>query len=831
MGDGGTAARECYHCGLPVPEGSDFQALIEDEPRAMCCAGCQAVADAIVAAGHAAYYRYRSNKALPPDDTVPAYLRRLETFDRPRVQQRFVRSDEDSGSRQASLILEGIHCAACVWLSERHLRSLPGVLQADVNYATRRAQVSWDPTRIQLSEILRAISDIGYIAHPYDPQRHEALAAEERRRQLMRIGVAGALGMQIMMIAIALYFGRWSGIEDQYRVFFHWISLLLCIPILLYSAQPFFAGAWRDLRHRRVGMDVPVALGIGIAFAGSAWATWTGSGEVYYESVAMFVFLLLCARHFESVARHRSAAALETMTRSVPQSAVRLTAAGDEERVLAAELRRNDTVLVPPGATIPADGLIVSGSTTVDEALISGESRPVTKRTREEVIAGSINLEHPVTMLVSRVCEDTLLSKIMQLAERAQAHKPRLARLADRAASLFITAVLVLATGVALYWWQRAPEAWIAVTVSVLVVTCPCALSLATPAAMTAAMGRLTGLGVVVMEADALEVLPRVDHFVFDKTGTLTLGALRLEAVVCPGDWDPQRAVATAAALEQGAAHPVADALRAAARGKLEAAGEVRHQSGGGVSGRVAGHQYHLGSIDYLRSQSAAPRSVPPSIKEAAGGHSTAYLADASGILAGFTFSDRVRREARSLIRYLQAQGIAVSLYSGDRVAAVADVAATLGIEDFHAGLTPAAKLQALRQLQDSGKIVAMLGDGINDAPVLAAARVSFAMGGGADLARTNADLVMVSDNLTIVADCMSIARRTRRVVRENLVWAAGYNLLALPAAAVGMVPPWLAAIGMSLSSLLVIGNALRLTHVRPASPAVAAETGDVAYA
>jgi Cu2+-exporting ATPase len=442
-----------------VPSGVHYSVEIEGEPRPMCCKGCEAVAHAIVDSGLVDFYRHRSTPSPTARELVPEFLRETTLYDYPQVQRSFVTDAEDN-VKEASLIIQGIVCAACVWLNERHVARLPGVLEIQINYATHRARVRWDDSRVHLSDILQAIASIGYTAHPYDPGRQQQLLEEERRGALRRLLLAGLLGMQIMMLAVALYAGDFFGIEPQFRRFFAWVSLVLAAPVLLFSARPFFQAAWRDLRRRSVGMDVPVALGIALAFAASAWATLRGEGAVYFDSVAMFVFFLLAARYFELAARKRAAESSEALVQTAPTLATRVVARDGtetEEEVPAFELSPGDRVRVRPGETVPADGEVVSGHSSVDESVLTGESVPVPKGPGFKVIGGAINVESPLTVTIEHTGEDTVLSAILRLLDRAQTEKPRLAQLADRAASWFVGGVLVLAAAVALYWWRADP--------------------------------------------------------------------------------------------------------------------------------------------------------------------------------------------------------------------------------------------------------------------------------------------------------------------------------------------------------------------------------------
>jgi Cu2+-exporting ATPase len=777
----------------------------------MCCEGCKSAAEAIVASGLDDYYRQRSRLPATAEELEPEFLRESRVYDHEDTQRAFVRRFED-GEREASLILEGIECAACASLNERHLQKHPGVVDAQVNFSTHRATVRWDPRLTRLSDILTAVKRIGYTAHPYDPDRQEALLDGERRQQLRRLGVAGALGMQVMMIAVALYAGDWYGIGENFRQLFVWLSLALTIPVLLYSARPFFNGALRDLRNRRLGMDVPVSLGLGIAFAGSVHATIAGVGAVYYDSVVMFVFFLLLARYLELMARRQSAQLSEALVHPAPVMATRMDASGEQSVVPVAELEVGDRVLVRPGAQIPADGRILDGRASVDEALLTGESRPVLKEVHDSVIGGSINLDSPLQIQVERTGPDTILSRILDLVERARNERPHIQHVADRVAAYFVAVVLVLACTAAIYWWQTEPERWLPITVAMLVVTCPCALSLATPTAIAAATGALTRRALIVTGSNALETLAKATCFVFDKTGTLTHGRPQVVKTVATSDIPSEECAQIAAALEASSEHPIAKALVANSFSSGNAA-EVVNTPGGGLRARVAGTLYTIGTPSFVESRTGHGFDYPLPGEESDESCSLVLLADAACVRCAFYLSDEIRPDARRLVTSLRRQGAAVSLYSGDRRDVTAHVAGEIGIDDVAAGLSPEDKLLRVRERQARGEVIAMVGDGINDTPVLAGADVSIAMGDGAQAARASGDMILIGNDLSNLADGVAIARRTLTVIRENLIWAAAYNLLAIPAAAAGFVAPWMAAIGMSASSLLVVANSLRLSR------------------
>lgn len=803
----------CYHCGLPIPQGIHFTVTISGEPRAMCCAGCRAVAQAIIDNGLTEYYSHRDALPESPREAVPDALRDLGLYDHPDIQKSFVRPlSEDE--REASLILEGITCAACVWLNEQHLTRQAGVTAVDINYATRRARVRWDDRRIRLSGILAAIAAIGYRAYPYDATRSEDLARKERRSALWRLFVAGFGMMQVMMYAVPVYLAEEGTMSADIESLMRWASLALTLPVVFYSAAPFFRNAWRDLRLRRVGMDVPVALGVGAAFAASLWATLMGAGEVYFDSVTMFVFLLLGGRYLEMLARQKAVRSIERVGRALPAFAERLDAfpSLDAERVAVSALAAGDIILVSPGQTIAADGVVLQGKSEVDESLLTGESRPIPREEGGEVTGGTVNMRSPLVVRVTKVGEATRLASIMRLMERAITEKPRVVELADRVASWFVAALLVLACGTGAVWSQIDPQRALWVFVSVLVVSCPCALSLATPAALAVATGALARLGLLVSRGHAIEALARADHFVFDKTGTLTWGRLRLQEVLALGEAPLAETQRLAAALEQGSEHVVGIGLRRAfSPGCADTqAQELQAYTGQGVEGIIGGRRLRIGRVEFAGALHGKPLPAAAAALKASGDTCVA-LADGSGWLALFRLGDELRPQARELVSGLRRLGCKVTLLSGDSPEAVARIAQELDIADAHGGMAPQDKQEFIARLQSEGGLVAMTGDGVNDAPVLAQAQVSVAMGGGTELARNQADIVLLGEDLAQIMRAVALARRTLSIIRQNLGWAFAYNFVAIPLAMFGLITPWMAGIGMSMSSLMVVANALRL--------------------
>jgi len=802
------AEQSCFHCGLPVPRGVDITVEINAKPQPMCCHGCEAVAQAIVDSGMESYYSYRTENAPQAREVVPAFLDQLKAYDNPVVQKRFVH--EQDNISEVSLILEGIVCAACVWLNERHLQALPGVVDVNINYSNHRALVRWDSSKISLSEILESISRIGYLAHPYDPDRQQRIIEKERKQQLRRLGLSGVLGMQVMILAVALYTGEWWGMDEAFRGFFRWTSLLMTIPVLVFASRVFFTSALRDLKQKRAGMDVPVSLGIGIAFTASVAHTISGNGEIYFDSVVMFTFFLLTARYFEMTARKRSSEATEALVSLQPAVAaklVRVDGRDEEHAVPVAELEAGDRVLVRPGDTIPADGIIESGASGIDESLITGESMPITKTGGDDVIGGSINSESPLIISITHVGADTVLAAIQRLLDKAQSEKPAVARLADRIASKFVLAILTIASLVAIFWIMQGSQNWLPITVATLVVTCPCALSLATPTAITAASGQLAKLGLLPARGHALETLAHVTHFVFDKTGTLTVGNIKLAGTQTFSDLSAEECLHIATALEAQSEHPIAKSFMHACPHTSRQAYNVSNTPGNGMTGTVDDRQWFLGKADFI----AQHCSDAPGIDDS-GGRTQVILATSDRVHAVFTLEDEIREDAVELINNLRRIGKSVILLTGDNQSTAQHIADTTGISEVHANLRPQDKLEFIKTLQKDGAIVSMTGDGVNDAPVLAGADVSIAMGSGSQLAAASADFILLSNRVSTIYSGYRLCVATLSIIRQNLMWAIAYNILAVPAAAMGYIQPWLAAIGMSASSLVVVLNALRLS-------------------
>ena len=801
-----TSGDDCFQCGEPVPSGSGRGLEIEGQWHRMCSAHCETLA-----LSRFPLARARNHAVLPPEAPAnPVASVDLQLYDDPQVQSGFVRAK--GGELEAVLLIEGIRCGGCASRNERTLAALPGVLGAEVNFSTHRATVRWDGARIKLSEILAAVERIGYRASPYDRDGSERRRGSERRDALWRLFVAGFGMMQVMMYAVPAYLAGDGEMSADIEQLMRWASFVLTVPVVIYAASPFFRGAWRDLAARRLGMDVPVAMGIAVAFGASVVATLTGGAGVYYDSVTMFVFLLLVGRYLDLLARQRVALALSHLDRLVPEFAHRLTSyphSRDTVRVPVAGLSVGEHVLVKAGETFPADGLVAEGASSASEALLSGESRPVEKAGGAEVIGGSLNLISPLVVRITRVGQETVLSSILNLIGRATAEKPRLIKLADRVASHFILGVLLLALAAGVFWAMTDPARIVLVVVSVLVATCPCALSLAMPVALTAAAGTLGSRGLLVCKPHVIEGLAGATDIVFDKTGTLTRGEPRLMDVHLCGSLSRDVCLDLASALEAESEHPLAGAFPVLYPRKSPMASvitDVRNVPGAGIEARLGGRTLRLGSAAFVSEIASCTGFVRQVSRD-----THIWLGDSRGLLASFRLADTVRLDAAGVVSSLASAGLKVHLLSGDDHAATFELAELLGIRNTEARANPERKLAYVRALQKSGRKVIMVGDGINDSPVLAQADVSIAMGSGTRLAQMEADSVLIDGALGSLPGSIALARRTMRVIRQNVAWAFAYNLLVLPLAIAGVLTPWAAAIGMSASSLIVVLNALRL--------------------
>ncbi|TWX57761.1 heavy metal translocating P-type ATPase [Colwellia hornerae] len=795
----------CYHCGETIPNGLNLSLKIEQTLQPMCCIGCQSVAQAIIDNGLGEYYRFRTAPAQKGEQLIPEQLQRNKLLDDEGLQSEFAYKTDDYN--ETILTVDGISCAACAWLIEMQLIKINGLIKINVNATTQRATIRWDNTQVQLSQLINHIANIGYQALPFKASTAEQLNKTQSNNYIKRLGISGILMMQVMMIAFGLYFGAFSGMDEYNLIYLRYASLFLTLPIVTYGALPFYKGAINALKAKRLSMDVPVAIAISLAFSASAWATITQQGEVYFESVSMFTFLLLIGKFLEFRARSRAAEVSANLLKLMPMTATKLIDENGIKKELllpAKKLCPLDIVLIKPGEVVPADGTIISGNSQLNEAMLSGEQLPLNKSVGDTVFAGTINGDGNINVEVKQATEHSFLSQLIRLSESSQAHKPKLAKLSDKIAQYFVAVILLTAIGTAFYWQQHLPEEAFWITLSVLVATCPCALSLATPTALTCATTRLNREGIMIKSAHVMETLPKLTTIAFDKTGTLTSGDFSINEIKHFNNekinYSKQQVLSIAAALESYSEHPLAKPFKAF-RDYSYLTEAVEIKSGAGIQGKINGKIFQIGKPNWLLSES----EMLPEFATA----SCLLLAD-NILVAAFYLSDEIRDDAKILLNDLKKSNIYTIMLSGDNPAGCEKVQASLNLNEVHSALTATNKMAVIKN-QPKISTVAMVGDGVNDTPVFGAAHVSIAMGSGTDIAKSGADVILLNNRLKSITTLRRVANKTRRIIWQNYFWAFGYNAIVLPLAVSGFITPYMAVIGMSASSILVITNSLRL--------------------
>lgn len=809
------ATMSCFHCGEPVPKRLDLKVTIDTLQQIMCCIGCQAVAQTIVDNNLTQYYRFRTEPANKGSSLVPEQLKRHQLLDDENLQGEFIYQQGEH--KQAILSVDGISCAACAWLIETQLAKLTGLGSIKVNATTQRAIVVWQESQLNLSDILLAIDKIGYQAMPFKASSVEQKNKKQSKAFIKRLGISGILMMQILMIAFGLYFGAFSDMAAHNLVYLRWVSFILTLPIVFYAALPFYSGAYSALRIRRLTMDVPVSIAIILAFSASAWATISQQGEVYFESVAMFSFLLLVGKFLEFRVRARAAEISANLLKLMPMTAIRLVDDKEqqEQQVLAKTLNAGDIVIIKPGEVIPADGTIISGQSQINEAMLSGEQLPVEKTVGAVVLAGTINGDGNLKITVKGASQDSFLNQLIRLSETSGAHKPKLAQLSDKIAQYFIAIILFSAIASAIYWQQHLPGEAFWIAVSVLVATCPCALSLATPTALTCATSRLNHEGIMIKSAHVMETFPKINCYAFDKTGTLTTGVFSIDKTVLHAHktiWadeqqqttqqntqQTQSALAIAAAMELHSEHPLAKPF-AKYRDAAVNATKVKVYGGAGITAKVERKSYSIGKPSWLLSGDLLAQYQD----------SQCVLMQENTLVAVFYLSDNIRPDAQQLITSLNTQNNKTLLLSGDSAEGCQKILSALPISEVFSALSAQDKMRIIKQ-QPQRSVVAMVGDGVNDSPVFGAAHVSIAMGSGTDVAKNGADVILLNNKLSSIKTLSAVALKTRRIVFQNYLWAFAYNAVVLPLAMAGYITPYIAVIGMSASSILVITNSLRL--------------------
>ncbi|BBN81393.1 copper-translocating P-type ATPase [Pseudoalteromonas sp. A25] len=787
-------AGTCFHCLEPIPSGFYAEVMYQNEPQGVCCIGCQAVAETILSQGMSDYYKFRTTSAGKVDELVPEQLSFIRSYDNTDVQQDFVTHQGELS--EVLLSVEGISCAACAWLIEKQLLALNGVTRVDVNTSTHRAMIIWDAKRVLLSDIIKSLMQIGYKAYPFQADEEAAQKQAVAKAYIRRLGVAGLMTMQVMMFAFAMYFGMFSGMEEDFEQYFRWISLVLASPVILYSALPFLTNAIKGLRAKQLNMDLPVSLAIFGAYAASCYATVMEVGEVYFESICMFTFLLLLGKYLEFRARLKASEFTANLQKLLPLTARKISEHGKEQVVAAKNLQLADKILIKPGETIPADGIVFEGSTSVDESMMTGEHLPVNKFAGQQVFAGTVNHDGVISVEINKIGQNTLLNQIIRLQHSALSKRPKLVEITDKVAQWFVACLLVFASLTAIGWYSISPEQAFWVTISVLVATCPCALSLAIPTALTCAVATLTKKGVLIKEAHVLETLTKLTRVAFDKTGTLTEGRFSINRTELINDnYSKQDVLALAASLERYSEHPIAEAFSEHLTHHHQLTNVTVHP-GVGISAQLGNDTIAIGKSNWFGGSKSQAQA-------------TLFINEHA--IANFHLDDKTRDNAQSVIKSLQSNKLTCHLLTGDSSRAGEQLAERLGLDSQKSSCSPQDKQQEVESWSNQGEVVAMVGDGVNDSPVFNSAHLSIAMETGADISKNVADVVLLKSSLGAILDLHTVALQTRRVIKQNLAISLIYNASILPLAAFGLVPPWIAVIGMSTSSIIVIGNSLRL--------------------
>lgn len=791
----------CFHCELPLPQKAFFVSIFgKEEP--MCCIGCQQVAQTIIDNNLLSYYQFRDKASFSQKNLVPADLIELTQYNTAAIQENYLITKAEN-LREVVLSIDGIVCAACVWLLEKHIAKLKGVKRFIVNLTTHRAQLFWDDEQIKLSDILFAITKIGYRAELFQLDMAESQRQIEQRKALKRLAISGLGFGQVMMFAAPLYSWFSLGIPIQYRDFFRVVSLVVTTPVLIYCGYPFFKSAWYSLKSHWYSMDVSISLALMTVFVAGIYATIAGSGEVYFDSITMFLFFITLSRYLEMRARHQASLIASQLSQHKPMWITRILS-NREEVIPISQVKCDDLISIKAGSTIPVDGVIIQGVSSVSEALLTGEPMPKLKTVNQAVIAGSQNIENPLIVKVTSVGDQTTLATIMRLFERAQFDKPRIVTLSQRFSHYFIIVQIIIALLLFLCWLPYSVSNSFWVAISILVISCPCALALASPIALTASMNTLSKRGFLCTRGHVLEALANPTDYVFDKTGTLTEGIFSIRDVHVHSLLDVNSILQIAAALESKSEHPIASAFK-----KVECTLNCEHiniHPNQGITGVVNGKRYYIGSYDFIQSVCGDIDSTLTSNE-----YTQIVLADQNGILAIFDLEDRLRPHALALIQFLQSSGYRTHILSGDAEVTVARYARALNVDCYQSHCTPLSKLNYVKQLQANTKVVVMVGDGINDAPVLMQSQVSIAMANAADITRVNADALLLTGDLSVIKFVILQVWRTHRIIKQGLIWAIVYNVVTLPFAVMGVVAPYVAAALMSVSSIFVVMNALRL--------------------
>lgn len=786
----------CAHCGLDVPAG-----LVEEAAeRQFCCAGCRTAFAILDEHGLGAYYTFGERR----NEAVRASGRTYAEFDHPSFRDLYI-SPLPNGLSQIELYLEGVHCASCVWLVERMPIVLAGVSSAELEIRRSLARVAWNPAVVPLSRLAQMLDSLGYPPHPFRGVARDDMRRREDRAMLARIGVSGAIAANLMLAALALYSGRRSGMEHQYANLFRWVSFAIVTPSLLWPGRVFFAGAIGALRARTLHMDVPIALGLAAGYAQGAYNTIRGDGPVYFDGLGTLVFALLVGRYLQQRGQRAATDSAELLFSVTPSTARVVSGNGVVTEVPAQSLVPGMTIDVRAGETFAADGVVLDGATHVDNALLTGEARAVSVSSGDRVFAGTVNLSSPVQVRVEEAGEASRVAKIMRQVEASAQRRAPVVQLANRMAAWFVAAVLVLAAVTFTIWFFVDRSRAVDSAIALLIVTCPCALALSTPLAVSMAIGRAARAGIFIKGGDALERLAKPGRLFLDKTGTITESCTAL-VEWCGEDWVKPLVLA----LETGSSHPIATAFRIAWPDiEIPPARDTRHVVGGGIVGRIEDCEVILGSPPFVLSKLHGEAGCVESMTSSMASLSLTpvWVAVNGRVVARAGIGDPVRADARESIAALRARGWQVGILSGDALSVARAVGREVGIADVACvgGASPEAKLERIEAAQAAGGPVVMVGDGINDAAAMAAASVGVGVHGGAEACLASADVYMTRPGLASLVQLVTGAHRTLRVIERNVAFSLVYNAIGAAAAMTGRLTPLAAAILMPASSLTVV--------------------------
>jgi len=798
----------CFHCGLDVPKNSNFSCEILAQQREFCCAGCLAIAETLEKNNLTDFYRFREKTSSKPEDLIPQELLELEALDTPFILDEI--SSQSDNIRTIELGVEGITCSACGWLIEKQLSLMPQVKKISVNVSTQRAQLVW-AANAPLSDILKSLNKLGYKAYPFSEDAREESYNKVNKNYIKRLLVAALGMMQVMTYALAIYIGEFKDLTPEHRTFFHWVSGLVATPVVLYSAMPFFQSAYKNLKAKQLGMNLPVSIAILVAYFSSVYSLIFDGNVYYFDSVVMFTFFLLIGRFLEHRARFQALLKQQNFQQLLPLSVSKRNLDNSLTTISVSQIQQGDILVINAGSIIPVDGKLLENPAELNEAILTGEFMPVAKHIGDSLTSGSTNNSASLVMQVSQNLANSHIQTLISLQQDAEQMKPDSISLADKIAHWYVFGLLILVSLSVAYWWQVDPELAFPIALSVLVVSCPCALSLATPAAIAAATSQLSDLGLMIRNKTALSRFSNINQIYFDKTGTLTTGSMQLTEINSHSDLNSDLCFQIACQLENISNHPVAKAFHSDSTDTMKVE-QLRETVGKGVSGIIDGQFYKLGNKDFVFERNEfSIKNLDTNPNQSDCFESKLFLVSDKKHIATFVLQDKLKTTADDCIHQLNNAHYSTTLLSGDSELSVANTAKQLNISHHIANTAPEGKLAIINRSQKNGEHSLMIGDGFNDVGALAAANVSITMANATNLSKTASDAVLVSSDLTVIPKTLSIAKKVNRIVKQNLFWAVLYNVTAVPFAMMGLVPAWLAAIGMSLSSLVVVLNALRL--------------------